>query len=473
MAYLNEDPVWEEGVRQLEETDECEAVTFNNPFEQLSRRTNYLKQAVEAEKTARQSAVQNEADARQEGMAAVAARLSAVEGRGGPITAYDFGTDVPDQQYLTRYACEAIWGAGGTFVWNGGYPAASVYTAADGTVHAAGEIFNSTWVRNTYNGTNRRIVLANTPDTEPAVFAWEDVGYDTVGIANDTFAGLVKSGGDVEVDPVTGLMSMKDGVGASFSPDGWGLVSDGRNLLDMLGAASVAAAVGALRQKINADGVPDFSGLQIGDYLDLPSLNDGDATYTWNESYKNLRIVISGFNTYKHSGTPENAKNHIVFTFENCPCIKRMNPQFTATGGYAASEMRTYLEGGFLSGLFEALGHDCLYSVSRNVSYRGGSAWLSAKIFLPTEIEVFGLQVNGDELGDSAADYRETSQIQLPVFRNSYKHRIKRYNGGRMWWRLSTVSMDQLSFCIVGTNGAGCRNYSDADGGVAPVFCIS
>jgi hypothetical protein len=435
MAYLNDDPVWEEGVRQLEETDDCEAGVFNGPLGQLARQTASLKQAGEAEEAARQSAVQNEADARREGMAAVAARLNAVEGRGDP--------------------------------------AASAYTAADGTVHAAGEIFNSTWVRNTYNGINHRIVLANTPDTQPAVFAWEDVGYDTVGIATATLPELVKSGGDVEIDPVTGLMSVKGGVGASFSPDGWGLVSDGRNLLDVLGVTSVADAVEALHQKTNADGVPDFSGLQIGDYLDLPSLNDGGTTYMWNEAYKNLRIVISGFNTFKHMGNPENAKNHIVFTFENCPCLKRMNPQFTAAGGYAASEMRTYLEGGFLTGLAEALGHDYLYSVSRHVSTRGDSAWLNAKIFLPTEIEVFGLQVNGDEMGDSAADYRETSQIQLPVFRDSYKHRVKRYNGGRMWWRLASVAMDQISFCIVANAGLACRNYSDVDGGVAPVFCIS
>jgi hypothetical protein len=50
---------------------------------------------------------------------------------------------------------------------------------------------------------------------------------------------------------------------ATAAPFGYGHVADGRNLLDVLGAATVAGAVGALRQKSNADGVPDFSGLQI------------------------------------------------------------------------------------------------------------------------------------------------------------------------------------------------------------------
>jgi hypothetical protein len=306
-------------------------------------------------------------------------------------------------------------------------------------------------------------VLANTPDTQPAVFAWEDVGYDTVGIATATLPGLVKSGGDVEIDPVTGLMGVKGGVGASFSPDGWGLASDGRNLLDVLGVTSVADAVEALHQKTNADGVPDFSGLRIGDCLDLPSLNDGSTTYTWNEAYKNLRIVISGFNTYKHMGSTENAKNHIVFTFENCPLTKRMNATNTNTGGYAATEMRTYLEGGFLTGLAEALGHDYLYSVRRYISNKGSYAELNAKIFLPTEVEVYGMQINGDGPGDSATDYQYVNPVQLPIFRDSYKHRVKRYNGSRQWWFLSTAySADASPLCHV--NHYGYANHSGASG---------
>jgi hypothetical protein len=70
---------------------------------------------------------------------------------------------------------------------------------AGGVTHTAGEIFNATRVRNTYNGLNHRLVLTNTPDTIPPVFDWEDVGYDTVGIAAADLPGLVKSGGDVTV----------------------------------------------------------------------------------------------------------------------------------------------------------------------------------------------------------------------------------------------------------------------------------
>jgi hypothetical protein len=461
MAYLNDEAVWEAGVRRLEETDDCIAGVFNEPFGQLARRTAALKEMAEAE-----------AAARMESEGEFASRLNAAEGRGGPIQAHDFESETPTQEALTRYACEAIWGGGGTFVWDGDNPAASTYTAADETVHTAGAVFNSTWVRNTYNGINHRIVLVNTPDTGPAVFAWEDVGYDTVGIATGTMAGLVKSGGDIEVDPVTGEVKVKGGTGGGFAPEGWGLVTDGRNLLGVLGVDTVADAVEAIHQKINADGVPDFSGLQIGDYLDLPSLNDGTTTYTWNEAYKNLRIVISGFNTYKHMGSTENAKNHIVFTFENCPLTKRMKATNDNTGGYPASELKTYLEGGFLTGLVAALGHDYMYAVQRLISNKSGNTWLSAKIFLLTEIEVFGVQCYGNELGSDASPWGHTP-IQLPIFRDSFKHRVKRYNGSRQWYFLSTPYRASASyFCAVNTLGYANNGSADSAGGCAPAFCV-
>jgi hypothetical protein len=52
----------------------------------------------------------NETAAREEGDAELAARLNAVEGRGGPVAAHDFGSEAPTQAAVTQYACEAIWG---------------------------------------------------------------------------------------------------------------------------------------------------------------------------------------------------------------------------------------------------------------------------------------------------------------------------------------------------------------------------
>jgi hypothetical protein len=190
MANLPEESVWTDGIYQLEEDDPVrggpEGVS-NTQAKQLACRTAALKEAA----------------------GEAVSRLNALEGRGGPVAAHDFGTETPPQEDLTAYACRSIWGVGGAFVWNGGDPAASTYTVG-GAVHAAVEIFNATWVRNTYNGTNHRVVLTNTPDTSPPVFSWEDVGYDTVGVATAALAGLVKSGGDIEVNPATGGVTVKN-----------------------------------------------------------------------------------------------------------------------------------------------------------------------------------------------------------------------------------------------------------------------
>jgi hypothetical protein len=100
-----------------------------------------------------------------------------------------------------------------------------------------------------------------------------------------------------------------------------------------------------------------------------------------------------------------------------------MNASNDNAGGYPSSNvMKPYLEGGFLTGLIAALGHDHMYAVRRYISNKGSYTELTAKIFLPTEVEVYGMQINGDELSDTAADVQYVNPIQLPIFRDSYKH---------------------------------------------------
>ena len=474
MAYLNDDAVWEEGVRQLEPTDDCLADVFNEPLGQLTRRTKAVKQMAETESEVRQALAEEVAENKQE----FVSRLNAVEGRGGPVAAHDFGSETPEDEELTQYTCEAIWGAGGVFTWNAENPAASTYEIGE-RIHTADEIFNSTWVRNTYNGINHRLVLVNTPNTEPAVFAWEDVGYDTVGLANEELAGLVKSGGDIDVDPITGIVRIRDAA-LDRSAGSAALVdeSKARNLLDVLGIREVhsdepatleevAQVMQILREKINADGESDFSGLRYADYLDMPSLNDGSTTYTWNGTYKNLRIMIAGFNIYKHAGDTENTKNHIVFTFRNCPLTRQMNSSDTNSGGYAASAMATYLEGNFKNGLRAVLG-DYLYTIRRLLSTKGNWAWKSDTVFLPTEQEIWGSVIWGE------TGYSGGFQAQYPVYRESVIYKVKLYNGARQWYFEATPYKDNTpAFCHSGNLGAAYYFSASAAGGVAPAFCVS
>lgn len=244
--------------------------------------------------------------------------------------------------------------------------------------------------------------------------------------------------------------------------------TEGRNLLTVLGVTTVAEAMEVLHERCNGEGVADFSGLMVGDYLDLPSLTVDGTTYTWNATYQNLRIVISGFNHYIHCGDTENTKNHILWTFKNVVLQRQMNSSDTNTGGYNASAMKTYLDGVFALGLGSALGSsDYLYTISRAISKKGSTEWVRNTVFLPTEVEVFGVATYGDD------QIAWNTNIQYPIYRDSSYYRCKKYNGSRAWWWEATPhASNSTHFCRVNTSGnSAYTTASYSDGGVAPAFC--
>lgn len=86
---------------------------------------------------------------------------------GGYLDSYNFGAN-PTQEDLTAYALQDIG------------------------IEDSLDIFNGTKVINLYN--DHLWVLTNTPDSEPAVFSWQDLGqYTKESVATEDFYGLVKS----------------------------------------------------------------------------------------------------------------------------------------------------------------------------------------------------------------------------------------------------------------------------------------
>ena len=134
--------------------------------------------------------------------------IEALQGAGGALTAYNFNTATPTQETLTKYAVDQIWPGNTNWAWNAANPAASTFTDANGVARTAAEIFNSTWVNNTYD--DHRWQLTNTQNTEPKVFEWADVGRDIVSVATATTAGVVRvgSGSQMVVNPTTGDISL-------------------------------------------------------------------------------------------------------------------------------------------------------------------------------------------------------------------------------------------------------------------------
>lgn len=144
------------------------------------------------------------------------ADILALKGAGGALTAYNFNTATPTQETLTKYAVDQIWVGNTNWAWNAANPAASTFTDANGVARTAAEIFNSTWVNNTYD--DHRWQLTNTQNTAPKVFEWADVGRDIVSVATATTAGIVRvgSGSQMVVNPTTGDISLNGAKAAAI-----------------------------------------------------------------------------------------------------------------------------------------------------------------------------------------------------------------------------------------------------------------
>lgn len=142
--------------------------------------------------------------------------ITALKGAGGALTAYNFNTATPTQETLTKYAVDQIWPGNTNWAWNAANPAASTFTDANGVARTAAEIFNSTWVNNTYD--DHRWQLTNTQNTAPKVFEWADVGRDIVSVATATTAGIVRvgSGSQMVVNPTTGDISLNGAKAAAI-----------------------------------------------------------------------------------------------------------------------------------------------------------------------------------------------------------------------------------------------------------------
>ena len=241
-----------------------------------------------------------------------------------------------------------------------------------------------------------------------------------------------------------------------------------RSLLDVFRVGTVAGAMEEIRRRCNNNGeidgskIPDFRGMRIGDYLDLASIDDGTTVYRWHEDYKNLRIVVSGFNHYKNAGNLENTDNNVLFTFRNCVTTMRMNPTNVNGGGWQYTELRKYLEGVFALGLKQALG-DYLYPVRRLLANTVDHAWSNDTVFLPTEREVWGSLIWGESWDGGTPG-------QYPIFRET-AYKSKRVNGSRHWWWCATPYTSS-SFCIVSNNIYADNVGASAVGGVAPAFCV-
>jgi hypothetical protein len=214
----------------------------------------------------------------------------------------------------------------------------------------------------------------------------------------------------------------------------------------------------------------------IGDYLDgldlsgIEAAPGGTAPQPWNGTYKNNRIVVAGFNTYKNAGGTEVTKNHIVFVTRNVIATGRMNATNITTGGYQATELRPWLDGAFTTGLKAALGGGNPLLTIRLVYNTGGESWswVSAVVFLPSALGVFGAPGFGSvNSGDGLSNH-------LPIYQKGSQYRTKRWNGARYAYWLAIPSITSFGyFCNCDISGSNNHMLASSESGISLVFCVA
>ena len=237
----------------------------------------------------------------------------------------------------------------------------------------------------------------------------------------------------------------------------------GRNLQTVLGTSDAVSTFAALRTRADAG---NFNGLRLADYIDVPSITiDGTAIANANER---LRFEIAGFDTYYNIGDTAVSSHHILMVSKNCVLQHVMNSADDNTGGYAASELCTYLNGAVNTGLVSAIGITPK-TVHRLLDNKSSWGWVAETVFIPTEVEVFGCCAWSNNSGNSVG-----SSMQWPLFAQFPQKRIVKYNGGRhWWWEASPRTGNSTHFCSCNSNGhAHSHLASNSHNGVRFAFLV-
>ena len=238
-----------------------------------------------------------------------------------------------------------------------------------------------------------------------------------------------------------------------------------RNLVNVLGATSVADAFAKLQAKTS---VGDFTNLGLGDYIDIPSITFGGQTLTHNPSYENLRVQIIAFDYFKNY---HNTTHHAVMQFKHCPFKKEINSANSNEGGYPAMPIAGYLSTTFGAGLEAAIGINCL-SIKQYFQ-TDATTWSKStgyKVFLPTENQLIGHKGSSTVATDTVS----YELGQFPYYAINPKGLMKNFNGVlQYYWTASPLFAVSYGFARVNEIGdVDIYTANSNNVGVAPVFCI-
>lgn len=232
----------------------------------------------------------------------------------------------------------------------------------------------------------------------------------------------------------------------------------------------------ALQTRIRAG---DMRGIHIGDYKTI-TLTTGEVVV----------MEVAGIDHYYKCGYPEMIGHHVDFISRDCLAgTKLFNDTNTNNGTAAepnpwrASKLFRTLNDETV-GVFATLPTDLKpliitktallerrYSEAGVLEANTGWDWNNmGKLWLPTEVEVFGNTFWSD--GDAGWNGGGGCNLQYPIFIGGAKHIIKGAgNGGSRcgWWEASAQRQSSTNLCIVNNNGNANNNVATNPSIYAPL----
>lgn len=176
----------------------------------------------------------------------------------------------------------------------------------------------------------------------------------------------------------------------------------------------------------------------------------------------NIHWRIHGKKTFPKwafDGTIGETPNTITCLPDEALGTHRYNSSNTNTGGYAASEMPSYLESTILPQLSTGL-RSYIKETQIYENNKGAFAAVKRKMRIPTIIECTGNQGWADHYSSGICS-------QLPLMRAA-RHRIKSY----LYWCLDPIASNGVDFCAIYSHGDSAYYSANYDGSVRPEIVL-
>ena len=181
---------------------------------------------------------------------------------------------------------------------------------------------------------------------------------------------------------------------------------------------------------------------------------------------------VADKNGYLHCGDTPLESNNIICVPRDClEETQQYNTSNTNTGGFAASLMPAALE--TIAGTFSAKLQGYMATVKRLENNKGGWAWASRRISLPSVNEMLGHQGWADQFSGGPVCH------SLALFTGGNAHVMKgrgfnKSAASRQWYWLADPSASNTAgFCNVGNSGYSDGYYASDAGGLAPLIVLT